>query len=87
MSDDEVTEAPNWGKRCVKRKIEGRWARKVTVQYGEMLVKSGKEKRSRKTGLTKLKYRLQNLFMTKDGREEIESCIEKIWVILEKHTQ
>ena len=56
----------------------------MTVPYGEMLVNLRKEKRTRKTRLTKLKHRLQKLFKTRAEREEIESCIEEIWEILEE---
>ena len=38
---------------------------KVTVLYGEMLVNLRKEKRTRKTRLTKSKHRLQTLFQTR----------------------
>ncbi len=56
----------------------------VTVPYGEMLVNLRKEKRIRKTRLTKSKHRLQKLFKTRAEKEDIERCIEEIWEVLEE---
>ena len=87
MSDDEITELPKGNtKETVGESAESKESGqgKVTVPYGEMLVNLRKEKRTRKTRLTKLKHRLQKLFKTRAEREEIESCIEEIWEILEE---
>ena len=87
MSDDEITELPKGNmKETVGESTESKESGqgKVTVPYGEMLVNLRKEKRTRKTRLTKLKHRLQKLFKTRAEREEIESCIEEIWEILEE---
>jgi hypothetical protein len=91
MSDDEVTEFGELSmegnaKESVVESGESKEGGQgnVTVPYGEMLVKLRKEKRIRKTRLTKSKHRLQKLFKTRAEREEIESCIEEIWEVLEE---
>ena len=54
-------------KETVKKSAEPKenGQEKVTVPYGEMLVNLRKEKRTRKTRLTKSKHRLQKLFQTR----------------------
>ncbi len=91
MLDDEVTEFGELSmegnaKESVAESGESKEGGQgnVTVPYGEILVKLRKEKRIRKTRLTKSKHRLQKLFKTRAEREEIESCIKEIWEVLEE---
>ncbi len=91
MSDDEVTEFGELSmegnaKESVAESGDSKEGGEgnVTVPYGEMLVKLRKKKRIRKTRLTKSKHRLRKLFKTRAEREEIESCIEEIWEVLEE---
>ncbi|CAB3989251.1 Hypothetical predicted protein, partial [Paramuricea clavata] len=88
MSDDEVTELSMEG-NAKENVVESGVSKEngqgnVAVPYGEILVKLRKEKRTRKTRLTKSKHRLQKLAKMRATREEIESCIEEIWEILEE---
>ena len=88
MSDGETTELHMEGnttetvEKSAEPKENGQGV--VAIQYGEMLVNLQKEKRTRKTKLTKVKHRLQKLFRTRAEREEIKSCIEEIWELLEE---
>ena len=88
MSDGETTELHMEGnttktvEKSAEPKEDGQGV--VAIQYGEMLVNLRKEKRTRKTKLTKVKQRLQKIFRTRAEREEIESCIEEIWELLEE---
>ena len=55
-------------------------------QHAEMLVKLRREKRTRKTKVTKLKHYLQKVCsINKDGdNAEIENCVNELWEILEE---
>ena len=56
-------------------------------QHAEMLVKLRREKRTRKTKLTKLKHYLQkvcSINKDRDNNAEIENCVNKLWEILEE---
>ena len=56
----------------------------LVTQHGETLVKLRRDKRTQKTRLTKFKHRLQRLCIIKAESSEIESCIGKIWDVLEE---
>ena len=56
-------------------------------QHAEMLLKLRREKRTRKTKVTKLKHQLQKLCSVKDGNidtAQIENCVSEFWEILEE---
>ena len=56
-------------------------------QHAEMLSKSRREKRTRKTKVTKLKHQLQKSCSVKDGNidtAQIENCVSELWEILEE---
>ena len=56
-------------------------------QHAEMLLKLRREKRTRKTKVTKLKHQLQKLCSVKDGNidtAQIENCVSELWEILEE---
>jgi hypothetical protein len=55
-------------------------------QHAEMLLKLRREKRTRKTKVTKLKHQLQKLCSVKGGNidtAQIENCVSELWEILE----
>ena len=56
----------------------------LVTQHGETLVKLRRDKRTRKTRLTKFKHGLQRLCIIKAESSDIESCIGEIRKVLEE---
>jgi hypothetical protein len=75
MNSDNVVESEQQSQSCSSK------------QHAEMLLKLRREKRTRKTKVTKLKHQSQKLCSVKDGNidtAQIENCVSELWEILEE---